>query len=315
MKQNNWVGVDTHKETLACYKNGKFKEFKTNKNGYEAAVKWAGDDSKWAVEGAYCFGRPFTFFLIRNGCKVYEINPLLTKNWRRVVSMANSKNDFGDAKVISMFADEANAQEVSFKTVELKEKLTARKLAVKQRKQIASSIKMLYSQRGQEIPYKDLTTAKAAKYFSNQTDIIIKNFGSTLTSLNAMIKEIEKDIKKNLPEKARKLMYLKGIKELTAATIYAETKGKLYSRESLANYSGVAPVENSSGKQVKHCNNKAGNRILNSAFYRLSLHQSRYDEKGKTYYEKKCREGISKRHARKCLARQLVNIVFKLLKD
>lgn len=315
MKNEKWVGVDCHKETLACYKNGNFKEFKTNEKGYESAVKWAGTDAKWAIEGSYCFGRPFTFFLIRRGCKVYEINPLLTKNWRKVISIANSKNDFGDAKVICMCANESNVQEVSFQTVELKEKLTARNLTVKQRKQITNSIKMLYSQRGKELPFKDLTTKKAAKYFSEHEDIILKGFGNTLISLNSMIKELECDIKKNLPEKARKLMQLKGIKEITAATIYTETKGKLYSRESLASYSGVAPVENSSGKQVKHRNNKGGNRILNSVFFRLSIHQSRFDEKGKAYYEKKCREGMSKRHARKCLARQLINIVFKKLKD
>jgi len=48
----NIVGVDTHKETLACYCNGKFKEFKTNKKGVEQAIKWAGT-TKWAIEGAY----------------------------------------------------------------------------------------------------------------------------------------------------------------------------------------------------------------------------------------------------------------------
>jgi hypothetical protein len=33
MNGTNWVGVDTHKDSLACYKDGKFKEFKTNKEG------------------------------------------------------------------------------------------------------------------------------------------------------------------------------------------------------------------------------------------------------------------------------------------
>ena len=315
MKQSNWVGVDCHKKTLACYKNGSFKEFRTNKNGFESAFKWAGKEAKWAIEGAYCFGRPFTFFLIKKGCQVYEINPLLTKTWRRTLSIANSKNDYGDAKVISMFADMTNAREVSIKTVALKEKLTARTLTVKQRTKIVNNIKMLYSQRGQELPFRSLTTKKAANFFSNQEDIILKNFGNTLTVFNTTIKEIEKDIKKNLPEKAKKLLQLKGVKELTAAVIYTETKGKLTSKAELASYSGVAPIENSSGKQKKHKNNKGGNRILNSVFYRMSMHQARFDEKGKAYYERKLTEGKTKRRARKCLARQLVNIVFQLLKD
>ena len=53
--ETNWIGVDTHKETLACYKNGKFKEFKTTQKSFEEALKCAGKDSKQAIEGAYCF--------------------------------------------------------------------------------------------------------------------------------------------------------------------------------------------------------------------------------------------------------------------
>ena len=43
--------------------------------------------------------------------------------------------------------------------------------------------------------------------------------------------------------------------------------------------------------------------------------QKRYNEKAKIYYEKKLSEGKSPRHARKCLARQLTNIVFRTLKN
>ena len=45
------------------------------------------------------------------------------------------------------------------------------------------------------------------------------------------------------------------------------------------------------------------------------MRQSLNDEKGKAYYEKKLKEGKSPRHARKCLARQLCNIIFRVLKS
>ena len=311
----NWVGVDTHKETLACYKDGKFKEFKTTQKGFEAAMQWAGNDSKWAIEGAYCFGKPFTAHLIRNGCEVYEVNPLLTKTWRRILSVSNPKNDFGDAKVISLFADKSNLNQVSLQTVQLKEKITARRHFVKDRTKLISAIKMLFSTRGDNLPFKDLTTLKAGKWLSEEDDLIIKHYGKTLKDFTQAINELEREIEKSLPEKARNLKQLKGIGNQIAAIIYAETKGKVSSPEALASYAGLAPVDNSSGKKLKHRNNKAGNRKLNAAFYILSLHQSRYDEEGKKYYEKKMSEGKTKRHARKCLARQLVNLVFKLLKD
>lgn len=311
--ETNWIGVDTHKETLACYTNGRFKEFKTTPKGFESAIKWAGNDSKWAIEGAYCFGKPFAAHLIKNGCEVYEVNPLLTKTWRKTLAISNPKNDFGDAKVISLFANKANLQEISLQTVQLKEKLTARRLAVKQRTKIINHIKMLFSTRGKKLPFKSLTTQKAAKCLSNQHDTIVKNLGTLLKDLNTTINELEKDIESNLPEKAQKLKQLKGIGNITAATIFTETKGKLISAPALASYAGIAPVENSSGKTIKHRNNKAGNRILNSVFYRLSIHQIRFNKEAKKYYEKKLAEGKSKRHARKCLARQLVNQVWKIL--
>jgi transposase len=312
--ETNWVGVDTHKETLACYKNGRFKEFKTTQNGFESAIKWAGNDSKWAIEGAYCFGKPFVAYLINNGSEVYEVNPLLTKTWRRTIAISNPKNDFGDAKVISLFANSANLQQVSLETVKLKEKLTARNLAVKQRTKITNNIKMLFSTRGEALPFKDLKTIKACKWLSNNDDIIVKNFGMILKALNTTINELEKDIEANLPQKAQKLVEkFKGIGNITAATIYTETKGKLISEAALASYAGVAPVDNSSGKSVKHRNNKAGNRILNCVFFRLSIHQIRYNEEAKKYYEKKLAEGKSKRLARKHVARKLVKKVFKAL--
>lgn len=315
MNQTNWVGVDTHKNTIACYKDGKFKEFTTNRKGFESAMNWAGKESKWAIEGAYCYGKPFTAYLIKNGQEVFEVNPLLTSTWRKILSVNNPKNDFGDAKVISLFADKSNLQQISLQTVQLKEKITARTHFVKDRTRLINAIKMLFSTRGLELPFKDLTTLKAGKWLSKQEDLIVKHYGKTLSDLNLAIKEFDREIEKSLPEKAQKLKQLKGVGDLTAAIIYTETKGKVISSEALASYAGLAPVENSSGKKTKHRNNKAGNRRLNAVFYRISLHQSRYAEEGKKYYEKKLAEGKTKRHARKCLARQLVSLVFKLLKD
>ena len=311
----NWVGVDTHKETLACYVNGRFKEFKTNQKGFESAVKWAGIDSKWAIEGAYCYGKPFTAYLIKNGCEVYEVNPLLTKTWRRSLAINNPKNDYGDAKVISLNANNARLQQISLETIQLKEKITARNHFVKDRTRLINAIKMLFSTRGLNLPFKDLTTLKAGKWLSEQEDLIVKHYGKSLQDFNQAVNDFDKEIEKSLPEKAQKLKQLKGVGGLTAAIIYTETKGKIISAEALASYAAVAPVENSSGKNRKHRNNKTGNRKLNSAFYRISMHQSIWDEKGKAYYEKKLAEGKTKRHARKCLARQLVKIVFTLLNN
>lgn len=310
----NIVGVDTHKNTLACFCNGKFKEFKTTPDGFKNALKWA-DSNVWAIEGAYCYGQAFSAFLANNGNKVYDINPLLTKSWRTALKLSSPKNDYGDAKVISLFANIENMEQVSFLTIKLKEKLTARKLLVKQKTQITNLIKMLYSTRGEELPFPYLDTQKAVKYLKEHEDLTIKVNASILESILQGIKKLEAEIELELPEKAEKLKQIKGISTITACSIYTETKGRVLTKEKFASYCGVAPVDCSSGKTERKRNNKGGNRILNSIFYSLSIAQKRYNPESRAYYEKKIQEGKTPRHARKCLARQLTNVVFRILKD
>ena len=323
MKMNCLVGVDTHKDTLACYCDGRFEEFKTTQQGFKEALKWSkniDNNCIFAIEGAYCFGQAFASFLTKEGCRVYDINPFLTKSWRSALKVASSKNDYGDAKVISLYANIDNMEEISLKTVSLKEKLSSRRLLVKQKRQTINLIKMLYYTRGEQLPFNALDSQKALKYLidsdnNNHNDILIKTYGNVLKTIIESIKIIEKEIEKELPDKAKKLTKLEGISTIAAATIYTETKGRLLTKEKFASYCGVAPIDNSSGKIKRMKNNKGGNRILNSVFYTLSIAQKRYNPISKQYYEKKIKEGKTPRHARKCLARQLVNVVFKVLNE
>ena len=118
-----------------------------------------------------------------------------------------------------------------------------------------------------------------------------------------------------MPEKVLDLTKICGISKLSAAILYTETKGKLTTPAALANYCAVAPIDNSSGKSAKHTTNRRGNRKLNSVFFRIYMCQSIHDERGKIYYHKKISEGKTPRQARKCLSRQLVNSIFKILKN
>lgn len=313
MNTKKIVGVDTHKDTLACYCEGKFKEFSTTEVGFKQAVNWAGSNVVYAVEGAYCFGQPFVAHLIKNGCEVYEVNPLLTKSWRNSISIFNPKNDYGDAKVISLYAHNAHLEKVSLSTIELKSKLTLRKSFVKQKVQITNQIKMYATTFGIELPYKNLTTQKAIKWLLSSDNTIFKLNGKILLEVLNGIKQIETEIETLLPDKAKKLTKLEGISSINASIIYTETKGILKSPAALANYAGIAPIEISSGRTSRKRVNKKGNRILNSVLYSLSIQQIRYNEKARIYYEKKLKEGKTPRRARKAVARNLINIIFKIL--
>lgn len=316
MEQTKFVGVDCHKNTIACYVDGKFKEFKTNFNGFKKALEWANNIAPnccWASEGSYSYGLTFSIFLLESGCKVYEFNALATAKARKALSICGEKNDWGDAKVISIFAAQSKLQEVSLKTIKLKQIITKRKLLVNQRTQITNNLKSFFNQSGITPPFKSLSTIKAYKWLQNSEDICVQQLGKVLQTLNETIKVLEKEIEKLIPEKAKDLTKITGIKTITAGTIYSETKGKKMTKAQFASYCGVAPVDCSSGMSEKRRNNHRGNRILNSILYSISVHQTRYDKIGSAYYMKKLQEGKAKKVARKHLQRQLSNLIWKIL--
>jgi len=316
LKEKHYVGVDCHKDTIACYINGKFKEFKTNIKGFSKALEWVNKinpNSAWAIEGAYSYGITLSKFLLDSGCEVYEFNALVTAKARKVLSIAGQKNDIGDAKVISLFAKQVNLQKVSLNTIQLKRLISNRKLIVKQRTEIILSIKSYCVKEGIILPFKTLTTKKAVNWLLNQEDFNLKQMAKNLKIQSETIKEFEEKIQENTPEQAKKLKELTGIDTLTASTFYTETKGKKMSKAQFASYCGVAPIDCSSGLTARHRNNKRGNRTLNSLLYSISIFQSRFDKVGSVYFQKKMAEGKSKKLARKHLARQLSNQIWKIL--
>ena len=139
-----FVGVDCHKDSIACFVNNKFKEFRTVFKGFKKALEWVEKQNlqyAWALEGAYSYGLSFSKFLLQSGCEVYEFNALATAKARKALSLSGTKNDMGDAKVISIFAKHFELQQVSLKTIELKKKLTTRKLLVNQRTELINNLK------------------------------------------------------------------------------------------------------------------------------------------------------------------------------
>ena len=242
MEKTNFVGADCHKNTIACYVNGKFKEFKTNFNGFKKALEWAGQDCSWALEGAYSYGLTFSVFLLESGCKVYEFNALATSKARKALSVCGQKNDWGDAKVISIFASQLKLQEVSTKTVKLKQVITKKKLLVTQRNQITNNLKSSFNQSGIILPFTSLTTIKAFKWLQNNEDICIWQFGKILQTLHESIKTLDKEIERLIPEQAKKLTTITGISTLTAGTIYTEIKGKKWQNHNLQVIAVLLPL-------------------------------------------------------------------------
>ncbi len=91
---------------------------------------------------------------------------------------------------------------------------------------------------------------------------------------------------------------------------------KRFNRESqLAVYCGVACIDDDSGKSRKTKAVYKANRICKATMIDIAGCTIRYVPESKTYYEKKRAEGKDHNHALRCLARQLIKVIFKMLTE
>jgi len=82
-----------------------------------------------------------------------------------------------------------------------------------------------------------------------------------------------------------------------------------------ASYTGSAPLDASSGNNVRHRLNTGGNRALNSVLHIIAVCQIR-DGGGRRqeYYLRKIAEGKPPAEARRALKRRLSNVVYRIMK-
>jgi len=84
-------------------------------------------------------------------------------------------------------------------------------------------------------------------------------------------------------------------------------------RNHFASWTGTAPLDASSGEQLRHRLSRAGNRRLNHVLYMAGIAQIRHDTPGRAYYRRKLTEGKTPMEAMRCLRRRLSDAVYRQL--
>ena len=140
-----------------------------------------------------------------------------------------------------------------------------------------------------------------------------------LLAIREELNEIEKELDGLLGQTGQKLDTLPGCGPTLSAVVLAEIKdiNRFSSPAKLAKYAGCAPRKLESGKRRRHVKTRSGNRRLNKALYQIALTQISNQGilKAKAYFQKKVNEGKSKKHALTCLKRQIVDIIWSMLKE
>jgi transposase len=102
---------------------------------------------------------------------------------------------------------------------------------------------------------------------------------------DARLKILTKELKTAIQAWGSHLMELHGIGPAGGARILADVGdvARFPDRNHFASWTGTAPLDASSGEQIRHRLSRAGNRRLNHVLHMAAIAQIRLDTEGRTY--------------------------------
>ncbi|WP_227463455.1 IS110 family transposase [Nocardioides lijunqiniae] len=332
-----FIGVDPHKmsatievvdarETVLTV-----GRFDTNKTGYAAMKKHVAPWSNrvWAVEGSGGAGRPLAQRLLADGERVVDVPPKLSARARLFDTGHNRKTDAHDAHAVAAVAVRTKGLRVlSYDSdMEVLRMLTDRRAElISQRVQTVNRLQRMLSELVPGEAKLNLTAPQAREILFRRRprDIAGKTCKrlaleqlEDLTVIDRRIKTSDKELKALVIASGSKLMDLPGIGPIAAARILADVGdvSRFADRNRFASWTGTAPLDASSGEQVRHRLSRAGNRKINHMLHMAALSQIRLDTAGRAYYRRKRAAGKSHLEALRCLKRRISDAVYRQLLD
>jgi transposase len=136
-----------------------------------------------------------------------------------------------------------------------------------------------------------------------------------LVAVDAKLKKINAELKGTVLARGSTLLEVHGIGPAGAARILADVGdvARFADRNRFASWTGTAPLDASSGEQIRHRHSRAGNRRLNHVLHIAAIVQLRNDTEGRAHYRRKLAAGKTPMEALRCLKRQLSDVIFRRL--
>lgn len=334
------AGVDCHKSShTAVFLNAVGQvidriTFPTSEDGYERALTVAERVGciEWGVEGAGCYGYPFTVFARARGAKVLEVPGIQTKRHRRHGSR-RGKSDETDAQAVAEVVLRDGDRLPSFQPGVIQRALRLRydrrDRLVRERTRAANRLRMAAVLIGVvELP-RDITSQKAARRLAAIAAALreevalhpavsaivddLQDAAEEILRLTDKIRIAEGQLKALGADVATDLLSVHGISSVVAAGLIGHA-GDLRNYRNAAAFAakcGAAPVPCSSGRRIAVRVNTGGDRQLNRLLHVIALAQiASQHHRGRQYYDRKRAEGKTHPAAMRCLKRQLATVVY-----
>ncbi|MYT17806.1 Transposase [Streptomyces sp. SceaMP-e96] len=338
------LGVDTHRDAHAASVLSPVgavigtEEFPATAAGCRELLQWAsslGAVRRAGVEGTGSFGAALSRYLLTQGVEVLDVNrpdrtdrrrrgtsdPLDAQNAARAVlsgrARAQAKSGDGPVQIARTYKLTKGSA------------VKARTQAINQLKAVLVSADPDLREELARLNNPDLfrTCARFADDSRNDegdqkavlqaTRITLCLPAHRIRQLTDQIQDLERRLARLAERHAPQLLTVVGIGPDAAATLLitmGDNVERLHSEASFAALCGVSPVERSSGSRQYRRLNRGGDRQANAALHRIVQTRLRFDPRTRDYYERRTKEGKTRRELARCLKRYAAREVSHLVR-
>jgi len=301
--------------------------FGTDAAGYQAMLSYAKQfpQRTWAIEGCQGIGRHIAERLVRDGETVVDVPPKLSARARVFATGQGRKTDATDAHSVAL----VGTRMTGLRPVVNDEQLTVLRILVDRRRSLGEDHTRMTSQLHQLLlelipggAKKDLSAAQAKALLAKvrPRDAVGKTrrrvaaeLVADLERIYARTKAADKELKQLLTETGTTLTTMHGIGPSGAARLLVEVGDitRFPSRAHFASWNGTAPIDASSGEQIRHRLSRKGNRQINRVLHTMAVVQLRNPTEGRGYFDRRKSDGKTSMEAMRALKRRLSDLVYR----
>jgi transposase len=331
-------GVDTHLDVhvAAAIDAGGgtlgVEAFATTPAGFAQLHEWMtgfGSVARVGVEGTGAYGAGLARYLRGRGLEVIEVDRPNRQQRRRAgksdtldaVEAARAALS-GRAAGIAKTAD-GNAEAIRALLVAKRSARDTRIMCLNQIRHLGFTAPDELRERLRGVSRRRVAHTAAGFRPTSGTDVVtqatklaLQTLGRRVLDLDVATERLDAHLATLVGAAAPGLLALDGVGIDTAAILIVaagDNPQRLRNEAAFAHLCGVAPIEASSGKTVRHRLNRGGNRQANHALWRIVFTRMSSDERTRKYVARRLAEGRSKPEIIRILKRYVAREVYKHL--
>ena len=331
------IGMDPHKRSVTIEVMAADEtvlgggRFDTDAQGYRSMLRYARQwpERTWAVEGCQGIGKHVAIRLLADDEAVVDVPPKMSARARMFTTGQGRKTDATDAHSVAL----VGTRMAGLRPVINDEQLAVLRILVDRRRSLGEDHTRMTSQLHQLLlelipggAKRHLSAAQAKALLAKvrPRDVagkarrrVAAELIADLERIYARKKAANKELKELVAATGTSLMDLHGMGPSGAARLLVEVGdiNRFPSRAHFASWNGTAPIDASSGDQVRHRLSRKGNRQINRVIHIMATVQLRHATEGRAYFDRRKADGKTSNEAMRSLKRRLSDIVYRHMVD